>query len=145
MVNKKRVSQSKKLALLRALRKVTRVLVVLRRLLNLSNGPLTVAGAHAPRRSFPSPKKVSRQETVRSARGRAQNKSNVVMKILAAHAVWSVILARRGRCADQSDRVEARYPAARRAAPLSWWEAGCQNPRRPRLARVASPTDPHEA
>ena len=83
---------------------------------------------------------------VRSARGRAQNKSNVVMKILAAHAVWSVILARRGRCADQSDRVEARYPAQRRTAPLFFlgWP-GVKTRIEPPAAFLLAPSGPCEA
>ena len=44
---------------------------------------------------------------------------------MAARAVWGVILARLRRCADQSDRVEARYPAQRRAAPLSRFGQSC--------------------
>ena len=68
------------------------------------------------------------------------------MKICAAHAVWSVILARRGRCADQSDRVEARYPAQRRAAPLFFlgWP-GVKTRIEPPAAFPLAPSGPCEA
>ena len=110
-------------------------MVVLRRLLDLSNGPLTVAGAHAPRRSFPSPKGL---QAFFRADGRVelrvpQRLGVRLMKIWAAHAVWGLILARRAWWPDQRDRVVPRYAAQAARRPLFFRLARSQNPRRPRF------------
>ena len=68
------------------------------------------------------------------------------MKIWAAHAVWGLILARLRRCGDQSDRVEARYPAQRRAAPLFFWVGQESKPvSNPPAAFLLAPRGPCEA